>query len=96
MFMVIIRYSKPLAEVDVHRQAHLEFIEKNIQADTILVAGRQIPADGGAFLARASSRAEIEAMVALDPYNTAGVADFEIIEFTAAKTHPSCQHLQAA
>ncbi len=95
MFIVLIRYTKPLEEVDLHRQAHLAFIEQHVQAGTILMAGRQIPAAGGAFVAKAPSREMLEDLVLEDPYHKAGVATFEIIEFNASKLHPSCQHLAA-
>ncbi|MBL0318214.1 MAG: hypothetical protein IPP74_02760 [Alphaproteobacteria bacterium] len=96
MFIVLIHYIKPLAEVDIHRDAHREYIDKQIQAGTILMAGRQIPPVGGAFVARAASREFLETMVLEDPYHKAGVATFEMIEFDAGKLHPSCQHLASS
>ncbi|MEO5739329.1 MAG: YciI family protein, partial [Vicinamibacterales bacterium] len=50
-----------------------------------LISGRKIPRDGGIILAVAKTRAEIDAIVREDPFYTAGLADFRIIEFRASQ-----------
>ena len=44
------------------------------------------PPTGGVIIATAPDRASLEAVIAKDPYVTAGVAEPEIVEFSAANT----------
>jgi len=50
-----------------------------------VVSGRKIPRDGGSILAVGKSRDEIERIVAEDPFQRHGLADFRIIEFRASQ-----------
>jgi uncharacterized protein YciI len=46
-----------------------------------LISGRMVPRTGGVILATADSRADIEAVIELDPFKEAGVASYQITEF---------------
>ncbi|MHA1539768.1 MAG: YciI family protein [Alphaproteobacteria bacterium] len=84
MFIILLKYLKPLEEMTALRAPHLEHLEAYYQDGTVLTSGRQNPATGGLIIAK-GSRAKIEKMVADDPFNTGGAADFEIIEFDPMK-----------
>lgn len=82
MCMVLLTYVKPLAEVDVHRAAHVAWIEGLMATGTMLLAGRRSPPTGGVLL----FRGEVDVMAeeaANDPFVQNGVATFEVIPFTA-------------
>ena len=94
MFVVVIHYTKPLAEVDAARPAHIEWIKKYSDAGTIVLSGRQTSAGGGVVIAEAPSRAALDAILAEDNYIKAGVARHEVIEF--APTGGSLVHALTA
>ena len=48
-----------------------------------------MPREGGIILADAPSRAALEAVLGEDPFHQAGVARYEITEFTPLMTAPA-------
>ena len=87
MFVVILTYTKPLAEVDVHLTDHRAWLRGQYDAGVFIASGRQAPPVGGVILARAESLEALRAVLALDPFNINGVASYEVIEFTPSLTH---------
>ena len=85
MFVIELVYKASLEEIDAHMGAHVRFLKKYYAAGKFLVSGRKIPRDGGIILAVGKDRAEIEAIVAEDPFHAHGLADFRIIEFRASQ-----------
>jgi uncharacterized protein YciI len=88
MFVILINYKKPLAEVDQHVSAHRSYLDKFYLNGTMIASGRRVDQKGGVLLANLASRAEAEQLVASDPYNLQGVADYDIIDFHPAKYAP--------
>lgn len=92
MFAIIVTYTAPLSEIDANLAAHREFLAENFAAGRLLLCGPQVPREGGLILASGSmSRAEVEAMVETDPFKTAGVADYRIVEFTPNVSAPGLE-----
>ncbi len=85
MFLIELTYKAPLAEIDAHMRAHVAFLTKYYASGHFLVSGRKIPRDGGIILAVGTSREQIEAIVAEDPFCVRGLADFRIVEFRASQ-----------
>jgi uncharacterized protein YciI len=81
MFVLLLTYIKPLEEVNKWLDDHKRYIQKNYERSLFIVSGRRIPPLGGIILAHGASKAEIEAVVAEDPYVHAGVAEYQILEF---------------
>ena len=81
MFIISITYIKPMAEVDLLLSAHRKFLNQQYENGMFLMSGRKVPRSGGIILADAANRADVEAVVQLDPFYTAGVAQYDIIEF---------------
>ena len=79
LFLVLLDYLRPLAEVDAHLPAHREFLERHYTAGHFLMSGRKEPRTGGVILARGSSREEVARWLAEDPFSRAGVAAYQII-----------------
>ena len=86
MFVVSLTYKKPIAEVELHLAAHIAYLEQYYAAGTFVASGRKVPRTGGVILAKAESRAALEAILQQDPFSIAEVADFEVIEFVPTKT----------
>ena len=54
MFVVILTYVKPLAEIDRQMRAHMKFLDEQYAAKVFVASGRQVPRTGGVILARAA------------------------------------------
>lgn len=81
MLIAISQYTKPVEEVDLHREAHIDYIKKHILSRKILAAGRQTPPTGAVIIANNISLAEFKNLLGEDPYCLVGVAEYKIIEF---------------
>lgn len=81
LFAVLMHFTKPLAEVDAVRAEHVAHLERYAEQGTILAWARREPPVGGVFLVAGPDRADLERVVAEDPYVTSGVARPEIVEF---------------
>jgi uncharacterized protein YciI len=88
MFVLLLTYTKPLAEVDALMRPHLAWLEEQYAAGRFIVSGRQNPRTGGVILARGDDREEIEALAASDPFVSGGVATVEAIQFSASQIAP--------
>jgi uncharacterized protein YciI len=86
LYVILINYTKPLADVDAVRARHIEHIERYASQGIFHAWARRNPPTGGVLVAMAPDRAALEAVVAQDPYVAAGVAQAEIVEFAAANT----------
>jgi uncharacterized protein YciI len=86
VFVVLLTYVKPLAEVDALMREHMAWLKEQYDAGRFLVSGRQIPRTGGVIVARGDDREEIEALAATDPFVRGGVATCEVIQFRASQT----------
>lgn len=85
MFIAIVKYKRPLEEVDRYLQAHRDFLDRHYAAGDIITSGPQTPRVGGVIMLRGASRAAVEGILATDPFNVNGIADYELIEFTPTK-----------
>jgi len=92
MFVITLTYKAPLEQVDEHLGGHVAWLDRNYAAGLFLASGRQVPRTGGVILS-GGSRATVEAAVAQDPFAVAGVADYQIVEFTATKTAAGLEKL---
>jgi uncharacterized protein YciI len=81
MFLLVLTYVRPLEEVDRLVDGHMAFLKRNYAAGRFIVSGRREPRTGGVILARGASTAEIEGVIAEDPFAQEGVARYEVIEF---------------
>lgn len=89
MFVVLLTYQRPLAEIDRTMRAHVTFLEEGYRAGLFLASGRQVPRQGGVILALAASRDALEAFMQRDPFVREGLARFEIVEFRTSLHHPA-------
>lgn len=93
MFIISLTYQKSLEEVDAHLNAHVEFLKTHYAKGIFIASGRKVPRDGGVIMALSPTRADIEAVIALDPFNIHGVATYEITEFVPSMTSPELAFL---
>lgn len=93
MFIISLTYQKSLDKVDTHLNAHIEFLKDAYAKGIFLASGRKNPRTGGIILALATNRAEIESIIALDPFYIHDVATYEITDFTPTMTSPKLSFL---
>lgn len=84
LFIVLLSYLKPLAQVDQYLPAHNEFLRKHYASGHFIVSGPQVPRTGGLIMLRAQSRSEAESIMAADPFVENKVASFSLVQFRAA------------
>jgi uncharacterized protein YciI len=85
VFVLLLTYVKPLAEVDALMREHVAWLDEHYAAGRFLVSGRRIPRTGGVILARGDDREATEALAATDPFVRGGVATVEVIQFRASQ-----------
>jgi len=96
MFLILITYTQPLEAVDAFLVEHREYLKRNYAAGVFLLSGRKEPVDGGVILARASSAADLQAIIATDPFKVHGVAAYQIVEFNPTMAAPGLESLVVA
>lgn len=82
MFIAILTYKKPLEEVDRFLQAHRDYLAEHYAAGHLITSGPQTPRKGGVIMIKAENRAAVDSILAKDPFNINGIADYQIVEFT--------------
>jgi uncharacterized protein YciI len=80
IFVCISQYKKPLAEVDLHLPAHIDWLKKQDSLGRTVVTGRQVPGTGGICIMAAQSRDEMLEIMATDPFQVHGCASYWIFE----------------
>ncbi len=83
MFVLILTYTKPIEQVDAFLAEHRAYLAEKYKTGHLFASGSQVPRTGGVILCNAQSRAEVEAIVAEDPFYKNEIASYEIIEFNA-------------
>ncbi|MBY0242106.1 MAG: YciI family protein [Burkholderiaceae bacterium] len=86
MFIISLTYLKPAEEIDALLAQHREYLREQYDNGMFLMSGRMVPRTGGVIIATADSKADIEAVIELDPFNQAGVASYTITEFVPTMT----------
>jgi len=89
VFVIHVRYVRPLAEVDAHVEAHRAWLDEHYRQGHFLMSGPLEPREGGVIIAYGRAREDVESWLPRDPFARAGVAEYEILEFRPARVHPS-------
>ena len=63
-------------------------------AGAFIAAGREVPLRGGLIVATGVDRAEVEALIAKDPYVIEGVAEYDVREYDVVLALPGTEGLQ--
>lgn len=95
LFALILTYIKPLEEVDRLIEPHRAYLRHYYEQGNFLVSGAQKPRTGGFILSRAESKAQIESIIANDPFLSEGVARYDIVEFQPSSIAPGLEQLRS-
>ncbi len=85
MFVIVLRYIKPLEEVDKLVASHIEFLEQQYRAGIFLASGARVPRTGGVILATCDDKTKLLEILKQDPFSIAQVAEYDCIEFTPSR-----------
>lgn len=96
MFLILLRYRRPLEEVEAVRPEHVAFLDRCIADGSYVLAGRRVPPDGGVIVARGDDPAAVRRLADQDPYVRHGLAEYELVQFHAARTAPGLAGDEAA
>jgi len=94
MFIVSLTYKRPIEEVDAHLDAHVAYLKQEYAKGSFIASGRKVPRTGGIILSKVETRDALEAILARDPFHSAGIADYEIIEFVPSMVADGFENLQ--
>lgn len=85
MVIMILKYLKPMEEVDKHLVPHRAYLDEYLKQKKFICAGRQKPPVGGVIIANVESVAEAKMIAQEDPFAVNKVAEYEFIEFVTGK-----------
>jgi uncharacterized protein YciI len=85
MFILHLKYLKPISEVERVLPKHNPFLDKYYANNKFICSGRKVPRDGGIILCRAKDIDEVKEIISEDPFYIEQVADYEITEFNPTK-----------
>jgi uncharacterized protein len=81
-------YLQPPEVVGQTRPAHLEFLDNEVAAGRLLLAGRQESGAGGVLITGDLSAEDAQDIVDRDPYTQAGVARYDVVSFNGGVRAP--------
>jgi uncharacterized protein len=81
-------YLQPPDVVEQTRPAHLEWLQQEVDAGRLILAGRQEDGSGGMLITADMDADAVAALVAADPYTKAGAARYERTSFNGAVRAP--------
>lgn len=82
---MLLKYTKPLEEINKALPAHTKYLEKYYSLQKFICSGRQNPRTGGVILCTAEDREEIDQIIKEDPFYYERIAEYQIIDFTPTK-----------
>ncbi|MFT4436323.1 YciI family protein [Caballeronia sp. 15715] len=88
MYVIHLRYTGALAEIDDALDAHRLYLQRQFDTGAFVIAGPKVPRDGGVIVAVAMDRDRLDAIIAEDPFSQQRLVHYEIIEFNATRLAP--------
>lgn len=84
IYILILKYVRPLEEVNAHLDTHKQWLARHIREGRILAAGPSEDRSGGVVLASCGKRSELDDMVAEDSFVVHQVVEVSIQSFEPA------------
>lgn len=88
MFVILLNFAADRSQAGAFMAGHNDWLKQGFDDGVFVLAGSLQPARGGALLAHGTSRTEIEARLALDPFVAEGIVSAEIHEIAPGRTDP--------
>lgn len=96
MYIITLNLTDRKSQAADHMAAHNEWIARGFEDGVFLVVGSLKPQGGGAIIALADNRSEIESRLAADPFVREGIAEPHIQEVDPARTDARLSFLKEA
>ena len=93
MFIISTTYQVELSTIESLLPAHLEWLKRQYDAGIFIASGRKTPWTGSVILARGCTRAELDDILAKDPFAVSAAATSEVTELGIARTAPGLEGL---
>ncbi|MGV0741953.1 YciI family protein [Mycolicibacterium sp. XJ870] len=81
-------YTQPLEVVDQTRPAHIAWLNEEVAAGRILLAGRQESPTGAVLITGDISIEDVQDIIERDPYTLAGLVSVERVSFNGSIRAP--------
>ena len=81
-------YTQPLDVVDQTRPAHVAWLNEEVAAGRILLAGRVESATGAVLVTGDLTEEQVTDLIARDPYTEAGLVEVERVAFNGSIRAP--------
>lgn len=81
VFVIVVKYVRPLEEIDALLPAHIEFLKACYARSEFICSGRRNPRVGGIILANVESEQKVWELIKQDPFFIQSVAEYEVLEF---------------
>lgn len=85
MFILLLKYIKPVEEVDKELEEHIKYLNKYYSLGNFICSGRRNPRIGGVILCKAENEKEVKEIIKEDPFYFKNIAKYEIVEFLPTK-----------
>ncbi len=85
MYVITLTYTASLDRIDDALEAHRAFLGRHFDSGVFIAAGPKVPRDGGIILASAIERAQLDAILASDPFAQQQLAKYDVTEFNATR-----------
>lgn len=95
MYILTIRYNKPLSEVMPHKAIHRDWLQKYIDEGIFLMAGPNRAETGGLILVKSIEKNRLKQIIAEDSYVQTEVADYQITDFICGLTDTKLEWLKS-
>lgn len=86
MYVVLLRFSDNKSQAGQFMDEHNAWIKKGLDDGVFLVVGSLQPNLGGAVVVHNMAKADLDALVAEDPFVANDVVKAEVLEISPAKT----------
>jgi uncharacterized protein YciI len=93
MFIVLLELSINRGQSQRHLPGHQQWLQRGFDDGVFVLAGGLEPRLGGAIVAQASSRSELERRVEADPFVAEKVVSARILEISPSKADERLQFL---
>ena len=88
MYVILLRYLKPIEEVERATPAHRAYLDTLYAAGKLVCSGPREPRTGGVMIANVDTDRAVSEIIAEDPYFTEGIAEYEPIRFNVRGHDP--------
>jgi uncharacterized protein YciI len=93
MYVILIQYKNPEAQLNSLKPAHKEYLEEQVGLGHFITAGGRTPANGEVILSCLQDMEFLHDLLQKDPIYNARICQYEIIEFNPEMSFPYMEEI---